>query len=110
MYHYHILTREDNETIKKVYLNQKEGSLKGDWVQTLTKDFEFLKESQNDEDIIKMGKSEYSRQIKCKVEKAAFSLYVNHIRVHKKKMKNITNEKLKLQTYMNHPKFGQQEI
>ena len=41
MYHYHIITRENCETIKKVYLNQIKGSLKGDWVQTLEKDFEF---------------------------------------------------------------------
>ena len=41
MYHYHILTRQDCETIKKVYPNQIEGSQKGDWVKTLEKDFEF---------------------------------------------------------------------
>ena len=52
MYHYHIITRENCETIKKVYLNQIEGSLKGDWVQTCEKDFQFLKERQSYEEKI----------------------------------------------------------
>ena len=30
MYHFHIITRDDSETIKKVYMKQKEASVKGD--------------------------------------------------------------------------------
>ena len=53
MYHYHLITREDCETIKKVYLKQKESSVKGDWITTLSKDFDFINQKQNDEEIIK---------------------------------------------------------
>jgi hypothetical protein len=31
MYHHHILTREDTETIKKIYITQKNNIIKGDW-------------------------------------------------------------------------------
>ena len=34
MYHFHIITRDDSETIKKVYMKQKEASVKGDWILT----------------------------------------------------------------------------
>ena len=110
MYHYHLITRDDCETVKKVYLKQKESSIKGDWVKTLDKDFQFIKKIQNDDDILKQGKSEYFSHIKEKVEKAAFTLYQNHIKTNKKKMKNISYEHLELQKYLNHPKFGQKEI
>ena len=42
LYHHHILTREDGETIKKVYMKQKEESFKGDWFKLLEKDFKLL--------------------------------------------------------------------
>ena len=41
-YHHHIITREDNELIKKVYIKQKESPLKGDWIHSLRKDYEFF--------------------------------------------------------------------
>ena len=94
----------------KVYLKQKESSIKGDWVKTLDKDFQFIEKIQNDDAIIKQGKNQYFSHIKEKVEKAAFTLYQNHIRTNKKKMKNISYEHLELQKYLNHPKFGQKEI
>ena len=76
MYHYHLITREDCEIIKKVYLKQKESSVKGGWITTLSKDFDFINQKQNDEEIIKRGKSEYFSHIKSKVKHAAFSLYI----------------------------------
>ena len=42
MYHHHIITREDNETIKKVYNTQQEDNTKGDWFDLLMKYFKFI--------------------------------------------------------------------
>ena len=42
MYHYHIITRDSNEIIKKIYMKQKESHTKGDWFRMLMKDFEFM--------------------------------------------------------------------
>ena len=53
-YHYHIMIREDNELIKKVYMKQKELPLKGDWIHSLRKDYEFIGETiENMEDCIR---------------------------------------------------------
>ena len=54
MYHHHILTQDDGETIKKVYKKQKSAHIKGDWYRMLVKDFEFIKEEQNYEEIVKV--------------------------------------------------------
>ena len=45
MYHFHIITRDDSDTIKKVYMKQKEANVKGDWICLLAKDFEFIQKS-----------------------------------------------------------------
>ena len=37
MYHHHLVTRPNHELINKVYLKQKEDSLKGDWFRSLKK-------------------------------------------------------------------------
>ena len=56
MYHFHIITRDDSETIKKVYLKQKEASVKGDWIHLLAQDFEFIQEEQKGDEVVKLGK------------------------------------------------------
>jgi hypothetical protein len=53
MYHHHILSRDDCEMIKKVYLKQKENSCKGDWIQLIRKDFSCIEEDINEEYIKK---------------------------------------------------------
>ena len=50
MFHYHILTHNENETIKKINLKQKESHTMGDWYKTLLEDLKFLEEY-NDDDI-----------------------------------------------------------
>ena len=37
LYHHHILTRDKNETISKIYYKQKEENTKCDWFQSLKK-------------------------------------------------------------------------
>ena len=44
MYHHHMISRDNKEIIKKIYMKQKEDPLKGDWFQTLLSDFTFIKE------------------------------------------------------------------
>ena len=76
VYHHHILTRNENETIRKIYNKQKESVCKGDWYETILKDFEFIGEVKNDEIIMKIDKLEYKKIIKRKVEKAAIASYM----------------------------------
>ena len=63
MFHYHILTRNANETIKKIYLKQKESQTKGDWYKILLEDLKFLEEYKDHDEIIKLSKVDYTNQI-----------------------------------------------
>ena len=66
MFHHHILTREDNETIKKVYFKQKESNIKGDWYQMLISDFAFIEEEINEDHIMSIPKEDYRKLINKK--------------------------------------------
>ena len=76
VYHHHIITRNENETIRKIYNKQKESVCKGDWYETLKKDFEFIGEVMDDEIIMKIDKIQYKKLIHTKVEKAAIASYM----------------------------------
>ena len=39
MYHHHIINRDPQELINKIYMKQKEDTLKGDWYESLMTDF-----------------------------------------------------------------------
>ena len=88
MYHYNILTQEDNETIKKMYEKQKKNSTKGDWFQLLKEDFNFIEEDMDEEKIKTMSKQEYKQKIKVLVRKASFKV-LNEEKQGHKKVKNI---------------------
>ena len=49
---YHILTRDKEETISKIYYKQEQDSKKGDWFQLLQADFDFIQVEMNEENII----------------------------------------------------------
>ena len=76
LYHHHILTREDTETIKKIYYKQKEAQIKGDWLELVKKDFLFLGIEMNESEIKLTNKLEYKKKIKRLLYKAAFSEYI----------------------------------
>ena len=110
VYHHHILTRDANETIFKIYQKQTVSSCKGDWYETLLEDFKFIGEVKFDESICKFSKIDYSKHIKEKVEKAAFQAYMKKKDIHKKKLSDLKYDSLQIQPYMNHTKFGKNEI
>ena len=55
--------------------------------EMLSKDFEFIQEEQNDDEIKKISKHEYTKYIKSKVEAAAFQEYLQKKLVCKKNLK-----------------------
>ena len=55
------------------------------------------------------SKKDYSKHIKIKVEKAAFSLYMQKI-INKKKLCDITYNQFACQPYMNNKRFGVKEV
>ena len=99
MFHHHILTREKSELIQKVYFKQKETKTKGDWLQLIEEDFEFIGEQMDEEKIKSTPKEEYRKFIKEKVEKAAFSQLMELKNRSKTKMKDVHYQKFEMQSY-----------
>ena len=52
MYHHTILSRDEKETVNKVYRKQKSNSVKGDRIKLLEKDFDFIGIQMNEEKIM----------------------------------------------------------
>ena len=77
MYQHHLLTLEDSETIKRIYEKQKSHTTKGEWYELLLKDFKFIEEDINEEEMKSFSKLEYKKKIKAAIEKAAFTYYLN---------------------------------
>ena len=110
MFHYHLVTRNDQELIKKVYLKQKESSIKGDWFRTLQDDFQFIGEEIDDEKIVRYSKCQYKTYITEKVKKAAFQSYLALKEKSKKKFEWLEYTSLKIQPYMTDDKFSLKQI
>ena len=108
MYHHHIDTRNEEETISKVYHKQKECPVKGDWVNLIEEDFKFIGERMNDDTIKNMSKNEYKVWVKKKVEEAAFKSYIEEKNV-LSKLKDIKYEKLQTQQYLTSQVFTEEE-
>ena len=99
MYHHHLLSRGNTETIKKIYLKQKEKSIKGDWISLLKSDFKFLNIDINEEIITATPKSEYSKNIKKLINNAVFSYYQTLQQTHSK-LDEVDYSELKIQPYL----------
>ena len=108
MYHHHILTRNENETIRKIYEKQKIDNVKGDWYQLLMEDFIFVENKLNDEEIKKIPKETYKKMVKNMVNKAAFKEYLAKKETHKK-IKKLEYEQLELQPYLKSKQFSGKE-
>ena len=109
LYHHHIITREDTETIKKIYYKQKEAQIKGDWLELVKKDFLFLGIEMNESEIKLTNKLEYKKKIKRLLYKAAFSEYIKE-KAEKSKLNQLEYKTLHLQQYLTEPGFTYKEI
>ena len=99
MYHHHILSREKNETIRKIYEKQKTECSKGDWYELLKEDFTFIEYELNEEEIISTPKGIYKNKIKKLVNKAAYKYFLNLKETHSK-LDEIVYSKFELQPYL----------
>ena len=100
MYHHHILTRDNSEMIKKVYLKQKEIACKGDWIHLIRKDFSLIEEDINEDQIVNTPKDVYKKWVKEKVKTAVFKEYLKLKEESKKKLKDLHYEELAIQPYL----------
>ena len=108
MYHHHLLSRGEDETIYKIYTKQKEDPLQGDWFSLLLKDFEFIGVELDEREISSTQQSEYKTRIKNLVKKAAFD-YMSKEKRGLSKIKDIRYDSLKIQDYLISPDFNPKE-
>jgi hypothetical protein len=108
MYHHHLVTREENETIKKIYYKQKEKALKRDWYQLVKTDFEFIGKDIIDEEIKIFSKSEYKKHIKLLINKAVFQHYITLKEGHNK-LDELSYTELKMQSYLSTKALNNEE-
>ena len=108
MYHHHILQQEKTETLRQIYEKQKTDYTKGDWFQLLLKDFEFIEETMDEEDIQKMSKIQYKQKNNDLVKKAAFK-YLSKQKEGHTKVKNLVNHDWKIQPYLTSQLFNNEE-
>ena len=106
MFHHHILTREDNETIHKVYMKQKESNLKGDWYRMIVSDFEFIEEAIDEEFIKNIQKEDYRVLINSKIKAAAYKYYMELKEKSRKKLKYLQYEEISIQPYLTKEYFS----
>ena len=66
-YHRHIITRDYNELIRKVYQKQKDDPLIGDWVKLIEKDHAFIGQDWNTDVLKNIPEEDFIKLVKEKV-------------------------------------------
>merc|ERR1719319_1749043 len=97
MYLHHILSRDEKELIKRVYIAQRENISKGDFAEQVKDDMEVIE--MNEESIASMTKGAFKSLVKSKVNEAAEEVLKAKQKAHSK-VNQIEYEKLKIQKYM----------
>ena len=108
LYHHHIVSRDETETIRKIYNKQKKNSLKGDWFHIIEKDFAFLGIELNEHEIKSTNKCDYKKKIRNLLMKAAFAEYMKE-KDQKSKLNNLTYDSLKIQPYLTKNSYSHKE-
>ena len=110
MYLWHILTRNENELIHKVYSVQKLQTTKGDWFQIIQKTKEMFSIDKSDEEIKEMKKDAFKSYVDKKVDIGAFEHLQKLARKHSKSKYTWNQKKLEKQNYLNDIRFSKQDI
>ena len=108
-YLHHILTRDENELIRRIYDAQKRKPINDDWYITITGDREDLKMNLDDDQIKIMKKNKFKEHVKNKVKEKALN-YLNSLKQSHSKVKHIKFNKLEPQKYFFHKEFKLSDI
>ena len=99
MFHHSILSRDQDETIHKIYTIQKEDSHRGDWYLLLQKDFDFIGVKMNEDHIRNIQKEDDKKEIMKLIRISAFTYFMNYKETHSK-LNPIHYDKLEVQKYL----------
>ena len=109
MYHQTILTRSDDELIKRVYNEQKINPSRGDWICQLKEDFEFIGEEFTEESANMNTKTDYKKIIKLKVRAKVFEKLKETQSTHSK-VSDICYDTFRMQEYINSHMLTNHEV
>ena len=99
MYLHHILSRPQEELIRKFYEAQKCKMSKGDWAKTAEENLKELKMKMTDEKISQISKHKFKRILKKNIYKEAFDELIEKKDSHSK-MSETKYDKLEPQSYL----------
>ena len=108
MFHHEILSRDEKETLSKMYFKQKETRVKGDWITLLEGDFRFIGIEMKEDEICSIPKSDYKVKIKALIRNAAFASF-QEIKSKHKKLDNISYPSFQIQPYITSSNFNNKE-
>ena len=107
-YLHNILSKQDSELVKRVYIAQTDITVKGDWCDMVKMDMELIGLNMTESEIQSMSKNKFKRHVKKCMTTATFSalklMQADHI-----KIKHIKYKAFKLQPYLQSGLFSQEE-
>ena len=98
-YLFEIISRADNELIKRVYMAQKESPSKGDFINLVKADFDFIGVTFDEAKFCQMGQIQFKNFIHKKIFAAAFEEF-RTIQAQHSKVQDIPYQDLSLQKYL----------
>ena len=91
-YLHHILTRNNDELIQKVYKDQCRKPIKDDWAIQVKDDLESVEISLSDEKIKWFRKAKFKKLVRSKIQENALK-YLNDLKMSHKKVKTLIYKK-----------------
>ena len=107
MFYWTLLSKSENELVRKVYDAQKLAPLKNDWVLQIKDDLESCNINLTEAEISKMKRNKFKCIVKEKVREQARNFLVKLKSTHSKSKS--LNENFKLQPYLKTDKMSQEE-
>ena len=98
-YLYEVITRADSELVKRVYMAQKESPSKGDFVNLVKADFDFIGITYNEEMFCQMSQAQYKSLIHKKLYAAALNEFIC-LQTQHSKVRDIPYKNLSIQKYL----------
>ena len=109
MYLHNILSREDSELVKRVYVTQRDNPTSGDFVELVKSDLEDINIEYIEKAIIQQSKTQLKLIIKEKL-KASVLMKLKDKQSSHSKIRDIKYNKLQIQPYMASNKFTNEMV
>ena len=109
MYLRTIITKDDDELVRRIFNAQVDNPSPGDYVELIKNDFQKIEEPFEEKEVLNKSKHEYKKLIKMKIRKSALR-YLNELKNTHTKIKHIKYETLKCQEYLISPLFSNTDV